>query len=181
MIEGHYVRYVSCHKAWGYTYRAMKDTATDGAAERVADRPSGIELGAYIKRAEHAIMARKAEALRALDLTVPQCMALGFLMGGASKSCTHMAREAGVTSQTMTGIVQNLEAKGLVTRRTSPDHGRVVLVSLTEDGVSLADRANALATEVERGIGSEFTDEERAHLARLLDRATAAAPRVGPR
>jgi DNA-binding MarR family transcriptional regulator len=81
----------------------------------------------------------------------------------------------------MTGIVQNLEAKGLVTRRTSPDHGRVVLVSLTEDGVSLADRANALATEVERGIGSEFTDEERAHLARLLDRATAAAPRVGPR
>ena len=27
--------------------------------------------------------ASSADALRALDLTVPQCMALGFLMGGA--------------------------------------------------------------------------------------------------
>jgi len=85
---------VSCCKSLGYTYRAMKDTTTDGAAEQVADRASGIELGAHIKRAEHAIMLRKAEALRALDLTVPQCMALGFLMGGASKTCTHLAREA---------------------------------------------------------------------------------------
>jgi DNA-binding MarR family transcriptional regulator len=158
----------------------MEDMTTDDAAEQVADRASGIELGVHIKRAEQAIMARKAEALRALDLTVPQCMALGFLMGGASKTPTHLAREAGVTSQTMTGIVQNLEAKGLVARRASPDHGRVVLVSLTEDGVSFAGRAHAVSTEVERSIGSEFTDEERTHLARLLDRATAAAPHAGP-
>ncbi|HEY0475119.1 MAG TPA: MarR family transcriptional regulator [Kribbella sp.] len=157
----------------------MKDTTTDSATGQVAEPASGIELGTHIKRAEHAIMARKAEALRSLDLTVPQCMALGFLMGGASKTCTHLAREAGVTSQTMTGIVQNLETKGLVARRTSPDHGRVVLVSLTDDGASLAGRAHAVATEVERSIGSEFTDEERTHLARLLDRATAAAPRAG--
>jgi DNA-binding MarR family transcriptional regulator len=38
----------------------------------------------------------------------------------------------------MTGIVKNLETKGLVARHPSPDHARVMLVSLTETGVTKA-------------------------------------------
>ncbi|MDX3851837.1 MarR family winged helix-turn-helix transcriptional regulator [Streptomyces sp. AK02-01A] len=138
-------------------------------------------LGAHIKRADQAIMARKAEALRGLDLTVPQCRVLGFLVGGAAKSCTQLSREALVTSQTMTGIVKNLEAKGLVERRTSPDHGRVVLVSLTPAGIETARRASVLSDTIERGVLDALSDGDHALLIRLLDRVAEAAPVAGIR
>jgi DNA-binding MarR family transcriptional regulator len=124
-------------------------------------------------------MARKAEVLRDLDLTVAQCMVLGTLMDGASKSCTQMAREALVTSQTMTGIVNNLDAKGFVARRISPDHGRVVLVSLTPAGVELARKASRVSGAVEQALSDEFSDADRALLARLLDRVAEIAPEAG--
>jgi DNA-binding MarR family transcriptional regulator len=132
-------------------------------------------VGLRIRRAEQAIMARKAEALRTLDLTVQQCMALGFLLDDAAKSCTHMAREANVTSQTMTGIVTNLEAKGFVSRQTSPDHARVHLFSLTETGKELAARATSVTMSIEQDLLGAISDRERAQLLRILDRVTEAA------
>ncbi|GAA0433307.1 hypothetical protein Acor_07360 [Acrocarpospora corrugata] len=48
----------------------------------------------------------------------------------------------------MTGIVKNLESKGLVQRRASPDHSRVMLVSLTAAGTERA-AASTLARTVE--------------------------------
>jgi DNA-binding MarR family transcriptional regulator len=155
----------------------MQKTSHEIKAALAAD-PYG-DLGFHVKRAEQAIMARKAEVLRDLDLTVSQCMVLGFLMGGESKSCTQMAREALVTSQTMTGIVNNLDAKGFVARRTSPDHGRVVLVSLTPAGVELARRASRLSGAVEQGIRDAFSNGERSQFARLLTRVAEVAPAAG--
>ena len=91
-------------------------------------------LAFRLKQADNALVARKAAAVRALDLTESQCKVLNLLSDGIAKSATHLAREALVTSQTMTGIVKNLEAKGLVARHPSPDHARVMLVSLTPSG-----------------------------------------------
>jgi DNA-binding MarR family transcriptional regulator len=136
-------------------------------------------LGFHIKRAEQAIMARKADAIRPLDLTVAQCTVLGQLLDGAAKSCTQLAREALVTSQTMTGIVHNLAAKGLVGRRSSPDHGRVVLVFLTPAGESLAKRAQRLARAVDDDLTDALSARDRAHLVRLLDRIAELAPTAG--
>jgi DNA-binding MarR family transcriptional regulator len=136
-------------------------------------------VGYYIKRAEQAIVARKADVLRSLDLTVAQCMALGFLLDGTGKSCTQMAREAMVTSQTMTGIVQNLETKGLVERRTSPDHGRVQLISLTPQGSRIAAEARRLTTGIEDELANGLSTREHATLVRLMSRVTELARGAG--
>lgn len=136
-------------------------------------------LGIGVKRADQAIAARKAEMLREVDLTVSQCVVLGQLMNNASKSCTQLARESLVTSQTMTGIVSKLETKGLVERRVSPDHGRVVLVSLTPSGRERADRAQAISSSVERGLSASLSPVESEALAGLLQRLTDAASTAG--
>lgn len=136
-------------------------------------------LGYQLKRAEQALHARKTEALRVFDLTVPQYTVMELLLGTPSQSCTHLAREALVTSQTMGGIVNNLEAKGLVRRRVSPDHKRVHLISLTDDGFDLARQAHEVAGAVERDLSDAFSAKERAQLHKLLDRIAEAAPGAG--
>ncbi|MFB7501288.1 MarR family winged helix-turn-helix transcriptional regulator [Streptomyces sp. NPDC056161] len=127
-------------------------------------------LSFHLKRAEQAIVTRKAHGVRDLDLTEPQCKVLGYLTGGAAKSCTQLSREALVTSQTMTGIVKNLEAKGLVERHPSPVHGRVMLVSLTPAGVDRAAAAKSFSEGIEHGLREAMSESDYTQLVKLLGR-----------
>ncbi|WP_052488966.1 MarR family winged helix-turn-helix transcriptional regulator [Streptomyces sp. 150FB] len=135
-------------------------------------------LSFHMKRAEQAIVARKAHGVRDLDITEAQCKVLGYLTGGAAKSCTQLSKEALVTSQTMTGIVKNLEAKGLVERHASPDHGRVMLVSLTSSGEERAAAAKSFSQRIEHGLREALTEADYAQLVGLLDRVADLAPQV---
>jgi MarR family transcriptional regulator, lower aerobic nicotinate degradation pathway regulator len=142
--------------------------------------PESVGALAYrLKLLDNALVARKAAAVRALDLTESQCRVLTLLADGVPKSATHLAREALVTSQTMTGIVKNLEVKGLVTRHPSPDHARVMLVSLTESGVTRADQAHELARHVESSLRDAMSDKTYQKLLQLLERAADLAPDLG--
>jgi MarR family transcriptional regulator, lower aerobic nicotinate degradation pathway regulator len=142
----------------------------------VGDPESVGALAYRLKLADNALVARKSAAVRALDLTESQCKVLTLLADGVPKSATHLAREALVTSQTMTGIVKNLEAKDLVTRHPSPDHARVMLVSLTESGVTRADQAHELARHVESALRDAMSDKDYQRLLRLLEHAVKLVP-----
>ena len=144
----------------------------------VGDPQSVGALAYRLKLADNALVARKSAAVRALDLTESQCKVLTLLADGVPKSATHLAREALVTSQTMTGIVKNLEAKDLVTRHPSPDHARVMLVSLTESGVTRADQAHELARHVESALRDAMSDKEYQRLLRLLEHAVKLVPNL---
>ncbi|MEV5546455.1 MarR family winged helix-turn-helix transcriptional regulator [Streptomyces sp. NPDC052309] len=135
-------------------------------------------LSFHLKRAEQAIVARKAHGVRDLDITEAQCKVLGYLTGGVAKSCTQLSREALVTSQTMTGIVKNLEVKGLVERHASPDHGRVMLVSLTAAGEERAAAAKSFSQRIEQGLRDVMSEADYVQLVALLDRVAALAPEV---
>ncbi|HEY6818904.1 MAG TPA: MarR family transcriptional regulator [Mycobacterium sp.] len=144
----------------------------------VGDPESVGALAYRLKLADNALVARKSAAVRALDLTESQCKVLTLLADGVPKSATHLAREALVTSQTMTGIVKNLEAKDLVTRHPSPDHARVMLVSLTESGVTRADQAHELARHVESALRDAMSDKDYQRLLRLLEHAVLLVPNL---
>jgi DNA-binding MarR family transcriptional regulator len=148
----------------------------DDTSDTVGDPESVGALAYRLKLADNALVARKAAAVRALDLTESQCKVLTLLADGVPKSATHLAREALVTSQTMTGIVKNLEVKQLIERHPSPDHARVMLVSLTPPGVTRADQAHALARHVETALHQAMPDGQYQSLLDLLERVAALAP-----
>ncbi|MFB7493328.1 MarR family winged helix-turn-helix transcriptional regulator [Streptomyces sp. NPDC056161] len=133
-------------------------------------------LSFHLRRAEQALVARRAELSRDLGLTVPQCKTLSYLLGGVEKSPTQLSREALVTSQTMNSMIKKLESMGLVERRISPQHGRVVLVSLTEEGAELAERAARFAVGIEESLRERLSDLDYQMLVRLLDRVAEIAP-----
>ena len=73
-----------------------------------------------------------------------------------------------VTSGTMTNRIDQLEKAGLVARRSNPEDGRSLIISLTEKGLALVEAAvtDHLATQTR--LTSLLSDDERATLDRLL-------------
>jgi len=70
------------------------------------------------------------------DLTLAQYQVLTFITDKGVQSQKQIAFDLGVTGPTVVRIVDALEHKELVRRTRDSDDRRVVLVSLTEKGVS---------------------------------------------
>jgi DNA-binding MarR family transcriptional regulator len=79
-----------------------------------------------------------------------------------------LMRSSMVTSGAVTQRLDKLVARGLVTRSPSPTDGRVVHVSLTEEGRTLIDRALPDHLATEDRVLSALDTEDRAALAALL-------------
>ncbi|GAA4843854.1 MarR family winged helix-turn-helix transcriptional regulator [Kitasatospora terrestris] len=148
--------------------------STDPAALLAGAAGSGLRLGLALKLAEQAMMAAKAEALRELELTVPQYAVLLQLSEKPGMSGAQLARGAAVTPQTMAGVLANLEAKGLIVREPSELHGKVLVTRLSEPGRARLAEADARAVAVESALWSAFDDTERERFRAFLHRAAAA-------
>ncbi|RKT71349.1 DNA-binding MarR family transcriptional regulator [Saccharothrix variisporea] len=133
--------------------------------------PFEERLGGDIKLAEHALMQAKQQAVRPAGLTVAQYATLLVLSENPGVSAAELARKCRVTPQTMTTILRNLEAGGLIARVPHEVHRNVLETRLTEAGRSAFETADARASAVERRLADEFSDEERATLRALLGRA----------
>lgn len=128
-------------------------------------------LGSWIKRAEQAVIAAKTAVLAPYGLTVPQYAALLMLHHVSESSAAQLSRACAVTPQSMATVVENLRAKGLVSRQPSALHGRVMAVRLTDAGRDLIARADPPAKELETTLRASFTDSEAEQLRALLGRA----------
>ncbi|MFC5929594.1 MarR family transcriptional regulator [Cryobacterium melibiosiphilum] len=73
-----------------------------------------------------------------------------------------------VSSGTMTNRIDGLVERGLVKRRTDPNDGRGIRVSMTADGLSRVDAAITRLVDAEAELLGTLTVAEQAHLADLL-------------
>ncbi|MEU0085170.1 MarR family transcriptional regulator [Streptomyces sp. NPDC006274] len=132
----------------------------------------GNRLGNAIKRAEQALIARKTQAMRQFDLTVPQYSVLLLLsLFPSGMSAAQLARESMVTPQTMSTVLANLEKHGLMEREPSPLHQKVIVNKLTRAGRAVLKKADKEAMRVEDGLRAEFTPEEFKQFENYLERA----------
>ncbi|MFI7665375.1 MarR family winged helix-turn-helix transcriptional regulator [Nocardia sp. NPDC049526] len=114
--------------------------------------------------------ARSAGAEQIGGLSLAQVALLEPLAGEMDIPVGRLASNADVSVPTATRMLQQLEAKGVVVRRRSPEDERRVLVSLTDDG---AERLALLRTRLrERQLRSyeAFMPSERVQLVTLLRR-----------
>lgn len=143
-----------------------KTTGVQALAADIATR-----LGHVIKRAEQAVATEMAQALRELDITVPQYSAMLVLHYLPDVSGAQLARTIAVTPQTMATVLSNLEAKGLVERTPSEIHSRVLVTRLSRAGRALVKRADQKARAIENRLWGAYSVEEREMLVGLLERA----------
>jgi DNA-binding MarR family transcriptional regulator len=115
--------------------------------------------------------ARTATAGQAAPgLSLAQLALLDPLAEGAELPVGRLAGAADVSVPTATRMLQQLDAKGVVTRRRPPADERQVLVRLTEEGAAqLATVRQRLRERQARSL-TRFTPDERTELARQLHR-----------
>ncbi|MFF4397511.1 MarR family winged helix-turn-helix transcriptional regulator [Streptomyces sp. NPDC001480] len=116
--------------------------------------------------------ARSAGAEQFGGLSLAQVALLEPLATETDIPVGRLARSADVSVPTATRMLQQLETKGIVVRRRSPEDERRVLVGLTADGAERLALLRSLLRERQTRAYEAFTPTERVLLVTLLRRLT---------
>ncbi|WP_256640978.1 MarR family winged helix-turn-helix transcriptional regulator [Streptomyces murinus] len=116
--------------------------------------------------------ARTTSAEHYGGLSLPQVALLEPLATEQDLPVGRLASSADVSVPTATRMLQQLETKGIVVRRRSPEDERRVLVSLTDDGAERLAVLRGHLRERQARAYEAFTPAERALLVTLLHRLT---------
>ncbi|MGW7003085.1 MarR family winged helix-turn-helix transcriptional regulator [Streptomyces sp. NPDC054933] len=117
-----------------------------------------------------AMRKARSRAADAGGLSLSQLALLDPLASEGDLPVSYLAAAAGVSVPTATRMLQQLENKGVVTRRRSPEDERRVLVRLTEKGADQLARLREHRREHQRRGYAAFTPDERTQLAGQLHR-----------
>ncbi|HST63754.1 MAG TPA: MarR family transcriptional regulator [Mycobacteriales bacterium] len=114
-------------------------------------RPGLDELAGCVERL--VTWLRRSTAVPGYSVT--SRLTLARLQADGPARISDLARLEGVTQPAMTGLVNRLEAEGLVTRSADPTDARAALVALTGTGRAFvesrrAERVRVLTARVER-------------------------------
>ena len=101
-----------------------------------------------------------------LNLTYTQYITMMVVWECGECSVKALGEKLYLDSGTLTPVVKSLEQKGYVRRFRSSEDERVLLVSITDEGKALRDKATAVPTQV--GACIHLTQEEVMTLHRLL-------------
>src|SRR5690349_12459339 len=134
---------------------------------------SGREHEGYlIKELQHRLRTQIETRIRArgLWLSFPHSAVLMTLSEEPGLSGAQLARRNSVTAQTMNGLLQPLEAKGLIERQPDPENARVLKCYLKPKGAQLMEQGMCEAGAVFDRMLSTLTEREREQFRRILRR-----------
>jgi MarR family transcriptional regulator, organic hydroperoxide resistance regulator len=151
-------------------------TAAEAAAAAAvvsnADRP---DLTWLLHRAAQHMRAGLDEAARAHGLTgARDWIVLSALAADSGQTQLALAQSLGLDKTTMTSLLDRMESRGLVTRRTDSHDRRARIPELTGEGRRVQAEVTSARDCVEAGLLSGFTADEQAQLRGLLTRLTVA-------
>ncbi len=110
-----------------------------------------------------ALAKDNREASKQFGLTASQSAVLRALRASGPLSSRQLARNLHVTPGNITGIVDRLESKSLITRERNPRDRRVVFLALTSAGQALAAQLpDPVETKLIAGLGDLSPEEAHA-------------------
>ncbi|WP_106850198.1 MarR family winged helix-turn-helix transcriptional regulator [Blastococcus sp. Marseille-P5729] len=119
-----------------------------------------LSVGYVLKQVHARLRGAMDEALRPMDLTVPQYACLEILGQSPGLSNSELARRAFVTRQSMNLVVRRLQERGLLTRPDHAEQGRSLPTALTEEGRTALDRASRTISAVEAQVFSALSPQQ---------------------
>jgi DNA-binding MarR family transcriptional regulator len=137
-------------------------------------------IGPRLRLLRNMLLTASIEVSAPFGLPTGSLTVMALIAANPDSSQVMLARQAGMTGPSLVGLIDELEARGLVTRiRSVTDRRRNRLV-LTEGGAATMDRLFAVVRDIEAPIREAFSDEELADFVSYLDRAIAALTEVKP-
>ena len=114
--------------------------------------------------------------IRARELSFEQSFALGYLVQNPGAIQRDIAQTTRTSAASVSSLLQGLERRGLVERRTEEGNERSKRVYATPDGAELIGGFDVAMAELEETILAPLDPAERATLHALLSKITAELP-----
>lgn len=140
--------------------------------------PLNVQGMVWLFRAYNAASTAQTEELRPHGLSPSGfnvLMALHNTEGHTMEPC-RLAERLLVSRPSVTGLLDTLQAKGLIERRPHPDDRRRVWVALTDAGLELLESHFTLHYREQNALFADLTPDELEQLIVLLRRVRGAVP-----
>lgn len=121
------------------------------------------ELAAGLVRLAHLVQHVFADVSRSYDLTPQQTQLLCVLVDGPF-GMTELSRSLHLEKSSLTGLVDRVERRGLVTRVRDDRDRRACRIELTAHGASLGAAAHAEVTDRLDAMADDLPPTDRDHL-----------------
>jgi DNA-binding MarR family transcriptional regulator len=135
-------------------------------------RPTPIDLeslpGHHIRRLQQIAVAIFLQETETTGVTPVQYAALQTVASSPGIDQRSLARAIGFDTSTIAGVVDRLEARGLLQRNASPDDRRVRLLSLTPAGQALLDEVIPGMLRAQQRMLEPLPKGQRAEFMRML-------------
>ena len=134
--------------------------------------PARVELeslpGHHIRRLQQIAVAIFLQETEGTGITPVQFAALQTVANTPGTDQRTLARSIGFDTSTIAGVVDRLEARGLLRRSASPDDRRVRLLTLTAEGQALLDEVTPGMQRAQARMLAPLPKAERAEFMRML-------------
>lgn len=115
--------------------------------------------------------------IRERGISHEQAFVIGYLVQNPGSIQRDIADVSRTSAASVSSLLQGLERRGLVERRTDPDNERIKRVYATPQGATLVDGFAEAIIAADETILAPLDEAERATLLALLNKITAELPR----
>lgn len=126
------------------------------------DRPLGVAY--MVGRLDRALRRHIRQALEPMGLTIGQYTALSVFCSSGRLSNAKLAERTMVSPQAANELIKGMEKNGWIVRKPDPNHGRIIQISLTKEGIRQLAKCNKVIGALEREMLQELSDTEIATL-----------------
>ncbi len=138
------------------------------AQSRVRLRAFSRSLPMALLRTREAVMRHFRPGLRAVDLTEQQWRVLRALSSVVEIEATRLAGATFLLGPSLTRILRDLEARGLILRRPEPGDQRTALLSISPAGQALIDEAGVVSERTYNRMTQRIGEQRLETMVRLL-------------
>lgn len=110
--------------------------------------------------AQHKVFQEMKNELKIYDLTPIQYGVLKCIWEKELSNPKEIATQLGIENSTISGVLERMEAKGLILREIDPNDRRYIKVSLSDKAKELEEPVNKTVLKVNENVLKDYTDEE---------------------
>ncbi|WP_037409330.1 MarR family winged helix-turn-helix transcriptional regulator [Candidatus Solirubrobacter pratensis] len=124
---------------------------------------------AKLEATTHRVVDHLAGELELLGLTAGEVNALAQLRAGERLSVAELQAATGQRPSTLTGVIDRLERRGLLSRALNPRDRRSFVLELTSEGASAADHVREAFSALEERVLARAGERSVAGFLRVLE------------
>jgi len=156
--------------AIGLQMAGVKKPAPVSAVDPVDTRYLQTLVGYNARRAALSIIGVFLERLAVYGLKPVDFSVMSVIHHNPGVTSRQLCASLAILPPNLVGLIQSLEARGLIERKPHPTDGRAVGLHPTAKGVSLMQQAELTASELEIDASSKLTANQRQTLVQLLQK-----------